>query len=92
MPYIVDDNLPGTILSEAEGKLICVRGMVEQMIARSRKFLNIIWSSVVILTHWGQGMHICVGKLTITVSDNGLVPTRRQAVIWTSAEILLNGP
>ena len=36
-------------------------------------------------------MHIYVGKLTITASDNGLSPGRRQVVIWTNAEILLIG-
>ena len=46
---------------------------------------------VVHLTHWGRVTHICVGKLTITGSDNGLSPGRGQAVIWTNAEILLIG-
>ena len=32
--------------------------------------------------------HICVSKLTITGSDNGLSPGRRQAIIWTNAGIL----
>ena len=41
-----------------------------------------------ILTHWGRVMHICVGKLTIIGSDNGLSPGRRQAIIWTNAGIL----
>ena len=36
--------------------------------------------------------HICVGKLTIIGSDNGLSPGRRQAIIWTDAGILLIGP
>ena len=36
--------------------------------------------------------HICVGKQTIIGSDNGLSPGRRQAIIWTNAGILLNGP
>ena len=36
--------------------------------------------------------HICVGKLTTIVSDNGLSPGRRQAIIWTNAGILLIGP
>ena len=35
--------------------------------------------------------HICVGNLTIIVSDNGLSPGRRQAIIWTNAGILLIG-
>ena len=33
--------------------------------------------------------HICIGKLTIIGSDNGLSPGRRQAVIWTYAGLLL---
>ena len=36
--------------------------------------------------------HICVSKLTIIGSDNGLSPGRRQAIIWTNAGILLIGP
>ena len=37
-------------------------------------------------------MHICVSKLTIIGSDNGLSPDRRQAIIRTNAGILLIGP
>ena len=44
------------------------------------------------ITHWGRVTHICVGKLTIIGSDNGLSPGRRQAIIWTNAGILLIGP
>ena len=44
------------------------------------------------LTHWGRVTHICVGKLTIIGSDNGLSPGRHQAIIWTSSGILLIGP
>ena len=36
--------------------------------------------------------HICVGKLIIIGSDNGLSPGRRQAIIWTNAGILLIWP
>ena len=43
------------------------------------------------LTHWGRVTHICVRKLTIIASDNGLSPDRRQAIIWTNAGILLIG-
>ena len=41
------------------------------------------------LTHWGRVTHICVSYLTIIASDNGLSPSRRQAIIWTNAGILL---
>ena len=34
-------------------------------------------------------MHICISKLTIIGSDNGLSPGQRQAIIWTNAGILL---
>ena len=32
------------------------------------------------LNHWGRVTHICVGKLTIIGSDNGLSPGRCQAI------------
>ena len=44
------------------------------------------------LTHWGRMTHICVSKLTIIGSDNGLPPDRRQAIIWTNAGMLSIGP
>ena len=44
------------------------------------------------LNHWGRVTHICVCKLTIIASDNGLAPGRRQAIIWTNAAILLIRP
>ena len=36
--------------------------------------------------------HICVCKLTVIGSDNGLSHERRQAIIWTNAGILLIWP
>ena len=36
--------------------------------------------------------HICVSKLTIIGSDNGVSPDRLQAIIWAIAGILLIGP
>ena len=36
--------------------------------------------------------HICVIRLTIIGSDNGLSPGQRQAIIWINAGILLIGP
>ena len=44
------------------------------------------------LTHWGRVTNICISKLTIIGSDNGLSPGRRQAIIWTNAGILFIGP
>ena len=44
------------------------------------------------LTHWGRVTHICVSKLSILGSDNGLAPGRRQAIIWYNDGILLIWP
>ena len=41
------------------------------------------------LTHWGPVKYICVGKLNIIGSDNGLSPGRRQAINWNKTGILL---
>ena len=49
-------------------------------------------ASLGLLTHCGRVTHICVSKLTIIGSDNGLSPDRHQAIIWTNAGILLIGP
>ena len=46
----------------------------------------------IILTYWSWLMHICIGKLTIIGSDNGLSPGQHQAIMWTNAGILLIGP
>ena len=35
--------------------------------------------------------HICVSKVTIIVSDNGLSHGRRQAIIWNNSRIFLIG-
>ena len=55
---------------------------------------NLLYGGVpsVALTHWGRVTHICISKLTIIGSDNGLSPDRHQAIIWTNAGILLIGP
>ena len=45
-----------------------------------------------VLTHWGRVTHICVSKLTIIGSDNGLAPGGRQAINWTNAGIMLIRP
>ena len=40
------------------------------------------------LSHWGRVTIICVSNLAIIVSDNGLSPGQRQAIIWPNAGIL----
>ena len=47
--------------------------------------ISVIYGFLLILAHWGRVTYICVSKLTIIGSDNGLSPGRRQAIIWTSA-------
>ena len=51
--------------------------------------------ATVALQHWDNGVmtllkdrvtHICVAKLTVIASDNGLSPERRQAIVWTMLE------
>ena len=49
---------------------------------------NCSWADKYNLIHWGQVTHICVSKLTIIGSDNGLSHGQRQAIIWTNAGIL----
>ena len=43
-------------------------------------------------TDWGWVTHICVSKLIINGSDNGLSPGWHQAIIWTNIGILLTWP
>ena len=43
------------------------------------------------LTHWGRVTQICISKLTIIGSDNGLSPGWHQVIIWNNAGILLIG-
>ena len=45
-----------------------------------------------LIVHWGRVTHICISKLTIIGLDNGLSPSRRQAIAWTNARLLLTGP
>ena len=41
---------------------------------------------------WGRVTHICVSRLTIIGSDNGLALARHQDIIWTNAGIFSIGP
>ena len=40
------------------------------------------------LSHWCWMTHLCISKLTITGSGNGLSPGQRQVIIWTNTGIL----
>ena len=53
------------------------------------KLCTHMYTASLLLTHWGCVMQICMSKLTIIGSDNGLLPGWHQAIIWTNAGILL---
>ena len=42
------------------------------------------------LTHWGRVTHICVSKLTIIGSNNGLLPDRRQAISFKKMHLKMS--
>ena len=75
---------------------LCVYHDSRAVVARERlwpaRIIKIMIATKEILTHCGRVTHICVNKLTIIGSDNGLSPGRRQAIIGTNVEILLIGP
>ena len=47
--------------------------------------------SLNVLTQWGRVTHICVNKVTIIGSDNGMSPGRCQAITWINVGILSIG-
>ena len=66
--------------------------MIYVWLDRLDHFNNNGWYVPINLTHWGRVTHICVSKLTIIGSDNGMSPALRQAIIWTNVGILLIWP
>ena len=59
--------------------------------------LHVLWFKSVPVgvpdkTHWGRVTHICICNLTSIGWDNGLLPGRHQAIIWTNAAILSTRP
>ena len=47
--------------------------------------------NMVYLTHCSRVVHIYVNKIITIVSDNGISPVRRKAIIWANAGILCIG-
>ena len=85
-----------SVLSDAGGENDGSSAIFERSLLRVH--INVLSSTFLCLSmiplcipHWGRVTHICVGELTVIVSDNGLSPGRRQAIIWTNAGILLIG-
>ena len=61
------------------------------------KLLWIVYWYSTRLTHWGRVTHICVNKLTIISSDNGLSPSHYlnqcwEIVVWTTRNLLKWNP
>ena len=61
------------------------------LIKRQKYFSTVPVDGLAELTQRGRVRLICVSKLIIIGSDNGLTQARYQAIIWISAEILLIG-
>ena len=71
------------------GILLHVRAITREVLMN---LIRNMCSEIIHLTHWGRVTHICVSNLIIIVSNNGLAPGRRRAIIWTNAGILLIWP
>ena len=75
-------------------------GSLELMPNHQISWCELTWTQgirIVVSTHWGWVAHIyiyiyiyiCMSNPTIIGSDNGLLPGRHLAIIWTNAGILL---
>ena len=82
---------PGLILNDWFHKIFTLLFMSSLQIGSKFEQRNITMVTPA-WTHWGRVTHVCVSKLTIIGSDNGLAPGRRQTIIWTNDGILLIGP
>ena len=71
---------------------VCLRWLLTLTSHECHGLFRVATKKTCPLTHWGRVTHICIGKLTIIDSDNGLSPGQRQAIIWTNAGILLIRP
>ena len=66
-------------------------GIYYEILGYTMKYCDISYLPSTNLIYWGWVTHICLGKIIIIGSDNGLSPGRRQAIIWTNAAIFLIG-
>ena len=62
---------------------------LENSTSQSMIFCNF---EVLVSVCWGRVTHICVRKLIIIGSDNGLSPGQHQAIIWNNAGMMLIVP
>ena len=59
---------------------LCIIAHTDMIMASLKRFC---------LTLWGSVTHVCISKLTIIGSDNGVPPGGSQVIIWTTDETLL---
>ena len=86
--------VPSPVISWTNADFIANQTIMNRFLYNFDQNTDKIFSSKkgIWLIHWGWVMHICISKLNIIGSDNGLSPGRRQVIIWTNAGILLIGP
>ena len=53
----------------------------------SQKDFELTKDTLILLTHWGQVILLCVSKLGYHCSDDSLSPVWHQVIIWTNAAI-----
>ena len=82
-PYMWICTMQSMVLTEKEFEVRVRDGGSEQIQGQVKLHTS---------THWGRVTHMCVSKVTIIVSDSGLSPGRRKAIIWNNDEILWIGP
>ena len=87
---LLHQELTYYIVSNVDADVLVMQGARASTIWYWPCWTAIIWSNTI--THWGRLTHIYVSNLTITASDNGVSPGRRQDIIWTNVGILLIGP
>ena len=89
------DKLFDIHCTAARPREVCAIKLVNSCKDKPNKGMRALISSRSVLqdalTHWGRVTHICVSKITIIGSDNGLSPGRHQAIIWINDGILLIG-
>ena len=96
--YICSMYNNSIIIAKPHGFLLTSKVLCGYIWSVLRNNISIIGNSIFsslgkfVLTHWGPVTHICVSKLTIIGSDNGLSPDLRQAIFLTNAGIWLIGP
>ena len=78
----------GFISTDTTFSVTCAIGRVNKIIFYFGK-QHSDWGHLI---HWGRVMHICISKLTLIGSDDGLLPGWQHAIIWTYTGMLLIGP